>query len=69
MLIIGAERMERPAPMGRASTTAMRMESSAMRAASWRRPRAIAAEIAGTTEMVSGVMKLAGRLYSVWALP
>ena len=48
--------------MGRAMTVAMRREFSAMRELS--RPRWVTrqAAMAGTTEMVSGVMKAAGRL-------
>ena len=48
--------------MGSAITTAMRMEFSAMREASLLWCSAIAAAMAGTTDMVSGVIKLAGRL-------
>ena len=62
VFMMGSASTLRPTPMGRAMTAAMRIEFSAMRLASPRWRRAIAAAIAGTTEMVSGVMKLAGRL-------
>ena len=61
-VMMGWESTERPTPMGRAMTVAMRREFSAMRELS--RPRWVTrqAAMAGTTEMVSGVMNAAGRL-------
>ena len=55
--------------MGMARTAAMRMESSDIFVAMSFSPRVMAETIAGITEMVSGVIKAAGRLNRVWALP
>ena len=55
--------------MGIARKAEMRMESSDTPAAVLRSPLARAPEMAGTMEIVSGVMKAAGRLNRVWALP
>ena len=62
MVMMGSASTERPTPIGRQMTVAMRREFSAMRELS--RPRCVTrqAAIAGTTEMVSGVIKAAGRL-------
>ena len=48
--------------MGREMTVEMRREDSAISPAPALSRAATAAEMAGTTEMVSGVMKAAGRL-------
>ena len=55
--------------MGMARKAEMRMESSDTTPAVFLSPFASAPEMAGTMEMVSGVMKAAGRLKSVCALP
>ena len=59
---MGSDSTPSPTPMGTATTAEMRRPLSEMfptsRASRW----AAAAAMAGTTEMVMGVMKLAGRL-------
>ena len=55
--------------MGTDTSAEMRMESSDTLPALSRSPLARAEEMAGTMEMVRGVMKAAGRLNRVWALP
>ena len=67
--MMGPDRTERPMPMGMLIAAAMRMEFSDTAPASCRRSRAMAPEMAGTMEMVRGVIKAAGRLNRVWALP
>ena len=67
--MIGMLITERPMPMGIAITAEIRIESSDIFAALLASPRAKAPEIAGTMEIVSGVMKAAGRLKKVCALP
>ena len=67
--MMGSASTARPTPIGMETTAEMRMESSDTVAAVPRSRRARAPEMAGTMEMVSGVMKAAGRLKSVCALP
>ena len=67
--MIGMLITDNPTPIGIAMTAEMRIESSEILAALSRSPRAKAPEIAGTIEIVSGVMKAAGRLKKVCALP
>ena len=67
--MIGSLMTDRPTPIGMAMTAAMRIESSEILPAVPLSPLAKAAEIAGTIEIVSGVIKAAGRLKKVCALP
>ncbi len=67
--MIGSESTASPTPIGMASTAAIRMESSEILVARSFSPRTEAAVMAGTTEMVSGVMMAAGRLKMVCASP
>ena len=59
---MGSASTASPAPIGSAMTAEMRSELSVMLPTSSRALRTAAAVIAGTTAMLMGVMKAAGRL-------